>query len=70
MTANCVDFIDEDNARGLFFRLLEHVPDPGSTHTHEHFHKVGTRDGEKRHLGFAGNGFCQQGFAGTRLPYH
>jgi len=67
MAADRVDFVNEDDARRLFLRLLEHVSDAGRAHADKHFHKVGTGDGEERHLGFTGDGFRQQGFTGADL---
>ena len=45
--------------------LLEQVADAGGADADEHFHEVGTGDGEERHAGLAGDGAGQQGLAGA-----
>ncbi|MNJ26220.1 hypothetical protein D3C77_206900 [compost metagenome] len=70
MTADGVDFVDEDDARRMLLGLLEHVTDTAGTDTHEHFDEVGTGNREKRHLGFTGNGLGQQGFTSTWWTDH
>ena len=49
LTAHGVDFVDEDEAGGVLFALHEEVAHAGSAHAHEHFHEVGTGDGEEGH---------------------
>ena len=61
-----VDLVDEDDARRLFFGLLEQVADPARAHAHKHFDKIGAAQREEGHLGFAGHGLGQQGFTGSR----
>ena len=68
-TAHGVDFVDEDNAGGFLLGFLEEVAYTRSAHTHKHFHEVGTRHREERHVGFSGYGFGQQGLAGSRRAY-
>ena len=41
----------------------------GCAHAHEHFHKIGAADAEKRNSGLPGNGAGQQGFSGSRRPH-
>lgn len=65
-----VDFIDEDNARCRFLGLFEHVTHTRRADTDEHFHKVRTGNRKEWHLRFTRNGFCQQGFTGTRRADH
>ncbi len=65
MPANRVDFVDEDDARRVLLRLLEHVADTARANAHEHFHEVGARDGEERHVGLAGDGAGQKRLAGA-----
>jgi len=55
LTSDGIDLIDEDDAWGVFFRLLEHIANPGCTNTDEHLDEIGTRNGEEGHLGFTGN---------------
>ncbi len=70
MTADSIDFIDENNAWCTLLRLLEHVAHTCCADTDEHFNEVGTGDGEERHLRLAGNGFRQQCLAGTGRADH
>ena len=63
--ADCIDLIDENNAGRHLLGILEEGTDTGCTHADEHFHKVGTGQGEERDLRFAGNSLCKQGLAGA-----
>ncbi|MNV54855.1 hypothetical protein D3C71_1470690 [compost metagenome] len=65
-----IDFIDKDDARCRFLRLLEHVTHTGSTDTHKHFHEVRTGNGEERHFRLTGDRFRQQGFTCPRRANH
>ena len=69
MTPHRVDFVDKDDARRVLLALLEQVADAACAHADEHLHKVGTGDAEERHVGFAGHGARQQGFAGSRRSH-
>jgi hypothetical protein len=66
LAAHGVDFVDEDDAGSVLLGVLEHVAYAGRAHADEHFHEVGTRDAEERHLGLARNGLGQQRLAGAR----
>src|SRR5205823_8624034 len=55
MTADRVDFVDENNAGRGFLALLEHVAHPRSTDADEHFDEIGTANGEKWNVRFAGD---------------
>ena len=66
MTADRVDLVDEDDAGRVLLRLIEHVAHAGGTDADEHLDEVGARDGEERHVGFAGDGAGEQRLAGTR----
>src|SRR5450756_155077 len=61
MTADRVDFIDEDDARRVLLGLLEHVAHAARADADEHFHEVRTRNGEERHVGFARDRARDQG---------
>ena len=61
-----VDFVDEDDARGVFLRLLEEIADAGRTDTDEHFNEFRTRDGEERDTGFTGDRLGEQSLTRTR----
>ena len=65
MTADGVDFVDEDDARRVLLRLLEHVAHAAGADADEHFDEVGARDREERHVGFARDGARDQRLAGA-----
>jgi hypothetical protein len=56
MPADGIDFVDEDDARGMFLPLLEEVAHPARTDADEHLDEVGTRDAEERNASLSGNG--------------
>ncbi len=64
--ANGVDLIDEYDTRCFFAGLFEQVANAAGAHPHKHFYKIATTQAEERHLGLAGHGFGEQGFAGAR----
>ena len=66
MAADGVDFVDEDDAGRVLLALFEHVADAGRADADEHLDEVGARNGEERHIGFAGDGAGEQGLAGAR----
>ena len=70
MPTDRIDFVDEDNARRVLLRILEHVADTRGADTDKHFNEIGTGDREEGHLGLASNGLRQQGLAGTRIADH
>src|SRR6185437_10026349 len=70
MAAYGVDLIDEDDARGVLFRLLEHIAHARSAHTDEHLDEVGTGDGEEGNLGLAGDGAREQRLARAGRAHH
>ena len=70
LTADRVDLVDEDDAGRILLGLFEHVAHAGRPHTDEHLDEIGTRDAEKRHLGFACDGTREQRLAGTGRADH
>ena len=68
-TTNSIDLIDEDDARGLLFRLTKEITNAGSADTDKHLHEIGSGDREERNLCFTCNRFGQQGFTSTRRSY-
>ena len=66
MTADRVDFVDEDDAWRVLLGLLEHVAHAACADADEHFDEVRTRDREERHIGFAGDRTRDQRLAGAR----
>ena len=57
LTTDRIDLVNKNQTRRIFLRLLKHIAHTGSPHTDEHFYKIGTRNGKKRHFRFTGNGF-------------
>ena len=66
LTADRINFVDEDDAGRILLSVLEHVANTSGTDTDEHFNEVGTGNCEEGNFGFAGNGFGQKCFTGTR----
>src|SRR3546814_5619672 len=69
MATDRVDFVNEDDARRIFLRLLEHVAHAAGAHADEHLNEVGARNGEERHARFTRNGAGEQRFASTRRTH-
>ena len=67
-TPNSVDLVQEDDAGRVFLRGLEQVADPRGAHADEHLDEIAAADRIKGHIGFAGDGLCQQCLAAARLP--
>src|SRR6476469_2335351 len=65
MAADGVNLVDEDDARRVLLRLIEHVAHAGSADADEHLDEVGAGDGEERHVRFAGDGARKQRLAGA-----
>ena len=66
LAADRVDFVDEDNGGCLLTGGCEEVAHAAGADANEHFHKVGTGNGEEGHARLAGDGARQQGLAGAR----
>ncbi len=62
MAADGIDLIHENDARGVFLRLVEHVADAACADADEHLDKIGTGNREEGAVGFAGNSFGDQEF--------
>src|SRR5580765_973750 len=60
---NGIDFVDKDNARRMFFPLLEEIANTGCSDTDKHFYEIRSADTKERHTGFTGNGLGQQRFS-------
>ena len=69
LAANSINFIDKNDAGRFGFGLTEEIANAASPHPHEHLHKFRGREGEKRHLGFTGDGPGQKCFAGSRRAH-
>src|SRR4029079_364239 len=63
VTADRVDFVDEDDARRILLTLLEQIAHPGGADADEHLDEVRTADREKRDVGFTAHTTHEQ-----RLP--
>src|SRR5258708_4058409 len=66
MTSDRVDLIDKDDARRMLLALHEQVAHAGCAHANEHLDKVRSRNGKKRHAGFARDRARKQRLAGSR----
>ena len=66
LAADRIDLIDKDNTRRILFGLVEQVSDSGRTDTDEHFHEIGTADGEERYARFACRRLGNIGLTGSR----
>ena len=67
--ANGIDLINENDTGGIFCCVLKQVADTGCTHTHEHFHKIGTRQGIEWHMGLTCHRFCKKGLTCSGRAY-
>ena len=65
VATNGVDFVHEEDARGVALGLFKQVTDAGRADANEHLDEFATGNMEKRHAGFASDGPCQQRFSGA-----
>ena len=65
-TADRVELVDEDDARGVTARVLEQLADARGADAGVHLDEIGSAREEKRHLGFAGDRPREQRLAGAR----
>src|SRR5207247_11098342 len=56
VTADGVDFVDEDDARRVLLALLEQIANAAGADADEHLDEVRSADREERHVCFAGDG--------------
>ena len=70
MTADRVDFIDEDDAGRVFLGLIEHIADTAGADADEHLDEVRAGNTEERHPRFTGDSFGEQGLAGAGRADH
>ena len=68
--ADRVNFVNENQARRVPARLLEHVAHAAGADADEHLHKVRAADAEERGVRLAGDGLGQQRFARAGRPDH
>ena len=69
VTADSIDFIDEDNTRRIFLALFKQIANAACADTDEHFNEIRAGDGKERYISLAGNGAGKQGFTGSRRAY-
>ena len=65
MAADCVDFVDEDDAGSVLLALFEEIANAAGADADEHFDEVRAGNGEEWHVSFAGNSAGEQGLAGA-----
>src|SRR5262244_1435235 len=66
MTSDCVNLVNEDDAGGILFALLEKVANARRADAHEHLNKIRTGDREERNVGLSGNRPGKQGLTSAR----
>src|SRR5436853_310983 len=69
VAANCVNLVNEDNARRVLLALLKQVANAAGAHADKHFHEIRSGDAEEGHIGFAGYGPGQQGLTCSRMSH-
>ena len=67
--AECVEFIDEDDAWGFGYGLLEHVADARRADADKHLDKVRTRKRKEWDSSFSRDRFGKQCFPGSRRTH-
>ena len=63
--AKSIKFVDENDGRRLLASLLKEVAHASRADADKHLDKLGTRNGKKRHAGFAGNSPREKGLSRT-----
>mmetsp|Transcript_5693 Transcript_5693/g.8374 ORF Transcript_5693/g.8374 Transcript_5693/m.8374 type:complete len:286 (+) Transcript_5693:880-1737(+) len=66
LTSNGIDFINEDDTRGVLLGLVKHITHTRSSNSNEHLHEFGTRNGDEWHTGLSSNSLGEEGLTGTR----
>ena len=66
LTSDGIDFIDEDETRGVGLRCLEEGTDTRGADTDIHFDEVGSGDGIERDAGLACDSLGKKGLTGAR----
>src|SRR5580704_9665314 len=65
LSADGVQFVNENDARCMAFSLLKQIAYPRRTHANKHFHKIAPADQKERHLGLPRDGPSKQRFTCT-----
>ena len=63
--AQCIQFVDEYDARRFFFGFLEKVSHARGAQADKHFNELGSAQAEKGYAAFSRHGFRQQCFTGA-----
>mmetsp|Transcript_16224 Transcript_16224/g.34085 ORF Transcript_16224/g.34085 Transcript_16224/m.34085 type:complete len:284 (+) Transcript_16224:771-1622(+) len=66
LTTDRIDFINEDDARGVLLRLSEHVANTGRSDSNKHLNELRSRNRNERDSSFSGDGFGKKGFTSSR----
>ncbi len=67
--ADGVNFVNENDRPLGLVRLFKQTAHAAGAHAHEKLNKLRSRNGEERHIAFAGDRFGQQSFAGAGKPH-
>ena len=68
-SCHSVDLINKNNTRSIFLRILKKITHARCADTYEHFHKIRTRNTEKRHSRLSCNSFCKKCFSCSRRSF-
>ena len=63
--AHSINFINENDARSIFFPLNKKIPDARGSNANKHFHKIRAADAKKWHARLACNGSGKKSFSGS-----
>ena len=69
LTSHCVDLVDEDQTRAVFFGAFEQIAHPAGTNTNKHLHKFRTGEGEEGNTCFTSDGLGEKRFARSGRAY-
>ena len=70
VAADRIDLVDEDDARSVLLRLVEHVAHARGADPDEHLHEIRAGNREERHLGLARDSLGEQRLAGAGRAHH
>src|SRR5271165_5333073 len=68
MASDRINFVNENDARGVLLALFKQIAHAAGAHAYEHFHEIGTGNREERNVCFTRDGSSQQRFARSRRP--
>ena len=67
--ADGIDLIDKNDTGSILFCFFKKIPDTGSTHADEHFHKFRTGQGKEGHMRLSCHSLREQGLSCARRPH-